>query len=63
MAIYYSNRAFCHIKMENYGLAISDAEEAMNANPEYSKAYYRKADACIALCQFDVAQKYLKKLV
>ena len=29
-AIYYSNRAFAHIKMENYGLAISDADEAIN---------------------------------
>lgn len=49
MAIYYSNRAFAHLKMENYGLAIADADEAIKMNPLYQKAYYRKADACIAL--------------
>jgi len=49
MAIYFSNRAFAHLKMENYGLAIADADEAIKMNPNYQKAYYRKADACIAL--------------
>jgi len=24
-AVYYSNRAFSHIKMENYGLCLADA--------------------------------------
>jgi hypothetical protein len=37
------------MKMENYGLAISDAEESIKSDPTYSKAFYRKADACIAL--------------
>jgi len=32
-AIYLSNRAFCHIKMENYGLALRDAEEAIQKDP------------------------------
>jgi tetratricopeptide (TPR) repeat protein len=25
VAIYYANRAYCHIKMENYGLSLTDA--------------------------------------
>lgn len=29
------------IKMESYGLAISDANEAINLDPTYVKAYYR----------------------
>ena len=45
MAIYLSNRAFCHIKMENYGLAIMDSEKAIEECPEYTKAYYRIADS------------------
>ena len=49
VAIFYSNRAFAHIKMENYGLAISDADEAIKIDAEYVKSYYRKADASIAL--------------
>jgi serine/threonine-protein phosphatase 5 len=48
-AIYLSNRAFAHIKMENYGLAIEDANEAIKLDPNYAKSYYRKADSYIAL--------------
>lgn len=29
-AIYYSNRAFCHLRMENYGLVIEDSDKAIN---------------------------------
>jgi len=63
MAVYYSNRAFAHIKLENYGLAIADSEAAMTKDPQFAKAYYRKADACIALSQHDNAMKCLKKLI
>ena len=62
MAIYYSNRSICHIKMENYGLAIQDAELAIQMDSLYSKAYYRKADACIALSKFQDAKTLLKKV-
>ena len=61
-AIYYSNRAICHIKMDNYGLAISDADLAIKLDPSYAKAYYRKADAHIALDKYDVARDCLKKV-
>lgn len=40
-AIYLSNRSFCHIKMENYGLAIADANLAEEKDEKYVKAYYR----------------------
>lgn len=48
-AIYLSNRASAHIKMENYGLAIEDANAAIKLDPSYAKSYYRKADSYIAL--------------
>lgn len=28
--------------MENYGLAIEDANSAIKMNPDFTKAYYRK---------------------
>lgn len=52
IAIYYSNRAAVHLKMENYGLAISDADEAINYCPEYAKSYYRKADGLISIDKY-----------
>ena len=40
-AVFFSNRAFAMIKMESYGSAISDANEAITLDPAYIKAYYR----------------------
>ena len=36
-AILYSNRAMLYTKMESYGLAIADAEEAIAVDPSYLK--------------------------
>jgi serine/threonine-protein phosphatase 5 len=44
-AIYLANRAQAYIKLESYGLAIKDADEAILMDPKYVKAYYRRASA------------------
>lgn len=36
-AIYFSNRAFTHIKMEKLGAAIEDAAQAIELDPKYAK--------------------------
>ena len=36
-AIYYSNRAFVHLKLENFGSAIQDVNMAIKIDPEFSK--------------------------
>lgn len=36
-AIYYSNRALAHIRMENYGAALEDAAKATELDPSYVK--------------------------
>lgn len=36
-AIYYANRAFAHIKLENYGSAVADATKALEIDPKYIK--------------------------
>ena len=36
-AVYYSNRAFAHTKLENYGAAVEDATKAIELDPEYLK--------------------------
>ena len=56
-AIYYSNRAQALIKLESYGLAISDANEAINLDPKYIKAYYRRGSANLALGKLKAAMK------
>ena len=36
-AVYYSNRAFAHTKLEAYGSAIADATKAIELEPAYVK--------------------------
>lgn len=44
-AIYFSNRAVVHLKMNNYQKAIEDAEKGIAIDPKFSKCYYRRAKA------------------
>lgn len=50
------------MKLENYGLAIADCEDSIKLDPNYAKAYYRKADAHIALNKYEIARDCLKKV-
>lgn len=36
-AVYYSNRAFAHIKLEEYGSAVADATQAIEVDASYAK--------------------------
>ncbi|CAD8176897.1 unnamed protein product [Paramecium pentaurelia] len=56
-----SNRAFAHIKMENYGLAIIDADEILKDDSGFIKAYYRKGSAYLLLGKFDDARREFKR--
>ena len=59
-AVILSNRAQAYIKVENYGLAISDATDAVEADPSYPKAYYRRGTAEFALNKPKAARKDFK---
>lgn len=56
-AVYYANRSFAYLKTELYGGALSDASKAIEIDPKYSKAYYRRATANMALGKFKLALK------
>ncbi|KAG7851211.1 hypothetical protein KL941_000880 [Ogataea angusta] len=51
-AILYSNRAQAQIKLENYGLAIEDANQAIKLDKNYLKAYYRRAVSYSAILEY-----------
>jgi serine/threonine-protein phosphatase 5 len=61
-AIILSNRAQAYIKVENYGLAMADATAAMDSDPNYAKAYYRRGSAHFALTHYKDAKKDFKKV-
>lgn len=56
-AVLWSNRAFCNLKLENYGLAIVEATKAIEADPRYVKSYYRRASAHSLLLHYRDALK------
>lgn len=40
-AVYYGNRSFCSIKLENYGDALTDANKALELDRTYIKVGLR----------------------
>jgi len=46
VAAYYSNRAFAHIRLENYGSAVADASKALELDSRFTKVSYF---ACLTL--------------
>ncbi|KAL3896762.1 MAG: hypothetical protein SGARI_007088, partial [Bacillariaceae sp.] len=61
-AVILSNRAQAYIKLENYGLAMSDASAALTSDPKYAKAYYRRGSAQFALGHLKDARKDFRKV-
>lgn len=64
-AILYANLSLVNFKLENYGFAqsstlYSDASKAIELDPRYVKAYYRRGSALFALCKYKEAIRDLK---
>ncbi|KAH0539309.1 RNA polymerase II-associated protein 3 [Cotesia glomerata] len=62
-AVFYSNRALCHLKMDNLYSAESDCTAALQHDEHYVKAYHRRATARMALKQYKEAISDLEKLL
>jgi serine/threonine-protein phosphatase 5 len=39
-AVYFANRSFAHIKLEEYGSAVTDASKAIEVDPSYAKVRF-----------------------
>ena len=62
-AVLLSNRAFAHIRLENYGSAIADSSRAIEVDPAYIKAYYRRGTSQYALGHFIEALRDFRAVV
>ena len=49
---YYGNRSFAYLRTECFGYAITDADKALSLDRTYLKAYYRRAEANMALGRY-----------
>lgn len=56
-AVYYANRSIANLKMENTGYALIDSTHAIELDKAYTKAYYRRAAAYMALGKYKLALK------
>lgn len=60
---FFCNRAQAYIKTEAYGFAVADATKALELDPQYVKAYYRRAVANTAIMQPHAALADFKMVV
>jgi len=61
--VFWSNRAICHIRMENFGLAISDAKKGIEIDNAYVKSYYRLGTAHAGLGKYKLAMGDFKQVL
>jgi tetratricopeptide (TPR) repeat protein len=56
-AILYSNRSMCYLSIGKNVEALSDAEQSVQLDGTYAKAYFRKGSALVALHNFSLAKE------
>ncbi|KAJ1962257.1 Palmitoyl-protein thioesterase 1 [Dispira parvispora] len=60
---YYCNRAIAYIRTEAHGYALMDADKALELDPNFAKAYYRRATANMAMLRFKDSFKDFRTVV
>jgi len=60
--IFYKNRAACHLKLENWMEAVTDATNALNISSSDTKALFRRVQALEELGQIDKAYNDARRL-
>jgi serine/threonine-protein phosphatase 5 len=58
----FCNRAAAHLKLENYGTALADAEGALELDRLFTKAYYRRGCVYMALQKLHPAARDFRAL-
>lgn len=62
-AVLLANRALARIRLEQYGFAINDANDAIALDPSYTKAFHRRATGYFALGDVKRARKDFREIV
>ncbi|KAF8348343.1 phosphoprotein phosphatase [Amanita rubescens] len=59
----WCNRAYARMKLEEFGYALSDASQAIQLDPKYAKAYYRRAMCYLQILKPQAAVGDFKKVI
>ncbi|KAI0093249.1 Metallo-dependent phosphatase-like protein [Irpex rosettiformis] len=62
-ATLWCNRAYTRIKLEEHGYGLADASAAIELDPKYAKAYYRRATCYLQTLKYKQAIADFKKLL
>ncbi|OJT10453.1 Serine/threonine-protein phosphatase 5 [Trametes pubescens] len=62
-ATLWCNRAYTRIKLEEHGYGLTDAATAIELDPKYAKAYYRRATCYLQTLRYKQAIADFKKLL
>mmetsp|Transcript_22715 Transcript_22715/g.27453 ORF Transcript_22715/g.27453 Transcript_22715/m.27453 type:complete len:484 (-) Transcript_22715:168-1619(-) len=60
--VYFSNRSFTNLKLENFVPAVDDASKAIELDPSFVKGYYRRGSAYLAQQKFTEGLKDFRKV-
>ena len=59
----YSNRALCELRLENFGTVIENCTKAIELDPNFIKAYFRRGSAYAQLKRLDKAIADFKQVI
>jgi serine/threonine-protein phosphatase 5 len=59
----WCNRAYARMKLEEYGYALNDASQAIQLDPKYAKAYYRRATCHLQILKPQAAVADFKQVL
>ncbi|XP_035256399.1 hsp70-Hsp90 organizing protein 1-like [Anguilla anguilla] len=57
---FFGNRSYCYECLEQYPLALADAERSIQLAPEWPKGYFRKGSALIGMKRYSEAEKAME---
>jgi len=61
VAVFFSNRALCHLKLQHWSSAIQDCRRALELDPGLIKAHFFLGQALAELSDYDEALQHLQK--
>nr|XP_005169572.1 tetratricopeptide repeat protein 31 isoform X1 [Danio rerio] len=60
---FFGNRSYCYCCLEQYALALADAEKSIQMAPDWPKGYYRRGSALMGLKRYSEAEKAMEQVL